>query len=104
MTADVAERETDEQSAVAGEQQCVARKPGRPRQEGVDQTIVQATLELFVQDGYHALTVEAVAVKAGVSKATIYRRWQGKRDLVVDALATLRISVGGQLTEGIKRV
>ena len=37
----------------------------------------------------HALSMEAVAVRAGVSKATIYRRWPGKRELVIDALATL---------------
>ena len=89
MSEAVSVRLTDEQSAGAGEREWVGRKPGRPRQEGGDLAIVQATLELFVEDGYHALTVEAVAVKAGVSKATIYRRWPGKRDLVVDALATL---------------
>jgi AcrR family transcriptional regulator len=89
MNAEVSARLTDAQPTVTEEYPCAARKPGRPRQEGVDQAIVLATLELFVEDGYHALTVEAVAAKAGVSKATIYRRWQGKRDLVVDALATL---------------
>lgn len=67
----------------------VARKPGRPREKRADRAIVAATLELFADEGYHALSVEAVAVAAGVSKATIYRRWPGKRDLVVDALSAL---------------
>ncbi len=55
----------------------------------MDRAIVEATLKLFADEGYHALSVEAVAVEAGVSKATIYRRWPGKRELVLDALAAL---------------
>ncbi len=67
----------------------VARKPGRPREKRADRAIVDATLKLFADEGYHALTVEAVALEAAVSKATIYRRWPGKRELVLDALASL---------------
>jgi AcrR family transcriptional regulator len=67
----------------------VARKPGRPREQRADRAIVGATLRLFAAEGYHALSVEAVALDAGVSKATIYRRWAGKRELVLDALASL---------------
>lgn len=66
-----------------------ARKPGRPREERTDRAIVTAALELFADEGYHALSMEAVAGRAGVSKATIYRRWPGKRELVIDALASL---------------
>jgi AcrR family transcriptional regulator len=68
---------------------CPGRRPGRPRDERVDRAIIAATLELFASEGYSALSVEAVAVTAEVSKATIYRRWPGKRELVLDALATL---------------
>ncbi len=68
---------------------CTGRRPGRPRDERVDRAIIDATLELFAADGYSALSVEAVAGKAEVSKATIYRRWPGKRELILDALATL---------------
>ena len=68
---------------------CTGRRPGRPRDERVDRAIIDATLELFAAEGYSALSVEAVAVKAEVSKATIYRRWPGKRELILDALATL---------------
>lgn len=66
-----------------------SRKPGRPREERTDRAIVQATLEIFAEDGYHALSMEAVATRAGVSKATIYRRWAGKRDLILDAMGSL---------------
>lgn len=65
------------------------RRPGRPREQRADRAIIDATLELFAEDGYHALSMEAVAAKAEVSKATIYRRWAGKRELVIDALASL---------------
>ena len=65
------------------------RRPGRPREQRADRAIIDATLEIFADEGYHALSVEAVAARAEVSKATIYRRWPGKRELVIDALATL---------------
>lgn len=65
------------------------RRPGRPRDERADRAIVQATLEMLVDDGYHALSVEAVAAKAGCGKTTIYRRWPSKRELVSDALGAI---------------
>ncbi len=67
----------------------VPRGPGRPRSADAHQAIVSAALEMLADEGYHALSVEAVAGRAGVGKATIYRRWPGKRELVADALATL---------------
>ena len=74
---------------MTGQSAFVGRKPGRPREPRADRAIVQATLKMFAEEGYHALSVEAVAVEAGVSKATIYRRWPGKRELILDALAAL---------------
>lgn len=65
------------------------RRPGRPRDERVDRAIIDSTLTMLVDDGYHALSVEAVAAKAGVGKTTIYRRWPGKQELVADALSAL---------------
>lgn len=64
----------------------VASKGGRPRDEGRDQAILEAALELIVEVGYEAMSMEAVANRAGVSKATIYRRWPGKAQLVGDAI------------------
>lgn len=67
----------------------VTRRPGRPREDRADRAIIGSTLELFADEGYHALTIEAVAARAGVGKATIYRRWPGKKELVIEALAAL---------------
>ncbi len=59
----------------------------RPRVEGErEREILEATLETLVELGYDRLSFEAVATAAKASKATLYRRWPGKVDLVVDAL------------------
>jgi AcrR family transcriptional regulator len=65
------------------------RRPGRPRSEQADRAILSAALDLFAECGPDALGIEQVAARAGVGKATIYRRWPGKEDMLVDALATL---------------
>lgn len=63
------------------------RPPGRPRSADADRAIVQATLELLTESGVAALAIEQVAARAGVAKATIYRRWPNKEALILDALA-----------------
>jgi AcrR family transcriptional regulator len=63
----------------------VPRGPGRPRDVRADRAILDATLELAGSVGLGGLTMDAVAAKAGVSKATIYRRWSSKESLVLDA-------------------
>ena len=65
------------------------RQVGRPRDPRVDAAIVDATLQLLADQGYASVTMEAVAALAGVGKATLYRRYAGKEQLVVDAVATL---------------
>ena len=62
---------------------------GRPRNPEADRAIIEATLELVAEEGIGALSVESVAVRAGVGKATIYRRWPSKEALVLDALTSL---------------
>lgn len=62
---------------------------GRPRSEEAHQAILNATLELLAEGGYSALTVEGVATRAGVGKATIYRRWPSKLPLVLEAFGQL---------------
>jgi AcrR family transcriptional regulator len=59
-----------------------ARTPGRPRSADADQAIVRAALELLVEDGYRALTMEKVRERSGVGKATLYRRHGSKEELV----------------------
>ena len=67
-----------------------ARRPGRPRSEHAEQAILSAALDLFAECGPEALGIEQVAARAGVGKATIYRRWRGKEDMLLDALGGLR--------------
>ena len=62
---------------------------GRPRSEEVHKAILDATLELLIEVGFSALTVEGVATRAGVGKATIYRRWPSKLPLVIEAFSQL---------------
>jgi AcrR family transcriptional regulator len=65
--------------------------PGRPRSARVDEAIIEAVLDLLVEGvTAEALSIEAVAAKAGVGKATIYRRWVNKDALLVDAVAALK--------------
>jgi len=66
-----------------------ARRVGRPRSEQADRAIIGAALDLFAESGAEGLCIEKVAARAGVGKATIYRRWPGKEDLLLDALAAL---------------
>lgn len=61
--------------------------PVRPRVEGDrEQEILDATIAVLVDVGYDRLTMDAVAREAKASKATLYRRWEGKAALVIDAL------------------
>ncbi|HEU4811639.1 MAG TPA: TetR/AcrR family transcriptional regulator [Nocardioides sp.] len=63
----------------------------RPRVEGDrEQEILDATLEVLGDVGYDRLTMDAVATRAKASKATLYRRWNGKVSLVIDALLSVK--------------
>lgn len=61
-------------------------RPGRRRDHGKDEAILQATRELLAERGYAAMTMDLVAERAGVGKATVYRRWSSKVRLTVDSL------------------
>jgi AcrR family transcriptional regulator len=56
--------------------------PGRPRSPQADHDIRRATLDLLDERGYSGLSIEAVAQRAGVGKATVYRRHRSKAELV----------------------
>jgi AcrR family transcriptional regulator len=64
--------------------------PGRPRSERAHEAILHATLDLLLEEGFTRMSIEAVAARAGVGKATIYRRWPSKADLVVEAVARVK--------------
>lgn len=67
-------------------------RPGRRRDPGLDEIILEAALAEFVEKGYRSTSIEGIAARAGVGKATIYRRYPTKASLIVDALrARLRL-------------
>ncbi|MER6598486.1 TetR/AcrR family transcriptional regulator [Streptomyces parvus] len=66
-----------------------ATRTGRPRSTAADAAILDATRESLVDLGWSKLTMSDVATRAGVAKTTLYRRWAGKNELVVDAVAVL---------------
>ncbi|MEU1709668.1 TetR/AcrR family transcriptional regulator [Streptomyces sp. NPDC005706] len=66
-----------------------ASRTGRPRSAAADAAILAATREALVELGWSGLTLSDVATRAGVAKTTLYRRWAGKHELVVDAVAEL---------------
>lgn len=59
---------------------------GRPRDPAVTAGILSAARELVADLGYGAVTIEAIAQRAGVGRPTVYRRWSGKTELIFDAL------------------
>ena len=65
--------------------ECTPRR-GRPRSVGVDEALLKATLELATEVGVNRMSMDVLAHRVGVSKATIYRRWPSKEALVLDAL------------------
>ncbi len=76
-------------SAPASRPGPAGKGPGRPRSERAHQAILRATLELLLEQGFAEMSVEGVATRAGVGKATIYRRWPSKADLVAEAVGRL---------------
>jgi AcrR family transcriptional regulator len=66
------------------------KPPGRPRSIQSHQAILQATLELLAEVGFEAMSIDAIANRAGVGKTTIYRRYSSKEELVTDAIESVR--------------
>ena len=75
---------------MTGAQAPAPRRPGRPRSPQADQAIIAAALAVFAEHGPDAMGIEQVAARAGVGKATIYRRWPGKEELLLDMIGALR--------------
>ena len=65
----------------------------RPRSAESHAAILQAALELVVEDGLRGTTIEGIAARAGVGKATIYRRWNTKEELFMEALRTIAFAL-----------
>jgi len=75
------------------------RALGRPRQPETDDAILNAAFTELCLSGYHGLTVDSVARRAGVGKPTVYRRYPGKRQLSEAALAS-RLSAPASVDTG----
>jgi AcrR family transcriptional regulator len=67
------------------------RRPGRPRSAEAHAAILRAALELAVSAGLSGLSMEAIAARAGVGKATIYRRWKTKEALFAEAIESIAL-------------
>jgi len=68
------------------------RPPGRPRSEAARLSILQTTLRVLAETGFSNLTIEEVADRAEVGKATVYRWWPDKAALIADAFASSTVS------------
>jgi AcrR family transcriptional regulator len=70
------------------------KAPGRPRSARADEAIIDAVLDLLAEGtSADTISIEAVAARAGVGKATIYRRWPNKEALIVDAVISMKGAV-----------
>ncbi len=63
---------------------------GRKRDHSRDPEILEAALDVLAEVGYEGMTVDMVATRAKAGKATLYRRWPSKAELVIDAIACMK--------------
>ncbi|MFB9659342.1 TetR/AcrR family transcriptional regulator [Glycomyces mayteni] len=71
---------------------------GRPRSQAVSESILEAVLDLIAEHGTVTdVSVEAVAERSGVSKATIYRRWSSKEELIAAAFESVKAPIASDL-------
>ena len=82
-------RSSEDSSSGAAPDQAGTRRPGRPRDQRVDERILDAALSRLVRSGYEGLRVDDVATDARVAKTTLYRRWASKEALVADVMRRL---------------
>ena len=67
----------------------VASRAGRPRDPAVDAAITRVTLELLAEGGFDGITMESIAARAGIGKASLYRRFTSREEAIREALGTL---------------
>lgn len=67
-----------------------APKLGRRRDHSRDADILEAALEVLAETGYDRMTMDMVAARAKAGKATVYRRWASKGEMVVEAVACMK--------------
>jgi AcrR family transcriptional regulator len=64
-------------------------KPGRKRDAGKDQEILRAALAVLAELGYDGTTIDIIAARANAGRATVYRRWSTKAELILDAIESI---------------
>lgn len=67
-------------------------KLGRKRDHSRDPEILEAALDVLAETGYDGMTIDMVAARAKAGKATLYRRWPSKNELVLDAVACMKFA------------
>jgi AcrR family transcriptional regulator len=67
-------------------------KLGRPLDLTRDADILDAALDVLAEEGFDGMTIDMVAARAKAGKATLYRRWPSKTELVIDAVACMKNS------------
>jgi AcrR family transcriptional regulator len=73
-------------------EQSIAPKVGRPMDASRDSDILDSALDVLAEVGYDGMTIDMVAARAKAGKATLYRRWPSKTELVLDAVACMKNS------------
>jgi len=86
---------TPKQAATGQSQQQTPAAPqrdgaGRPRDATRDEAILDAAIEILAESGYERMTMDMVALRAKAGKATVYRRWPSKAEMVLDAVARMK--------------
>lgn len=79
-----------------------SKGPGRPPDPDIERRAIAATLDIYAEVGWPGFTFDAVARRAKVGKAALYRRWPQKQDLIVEAIETLRLPRRRPLTGPIR--
>lgn len=84
----------------------IVRRPGRPRSEKVRKAVIKSALDLLKSSGFNDLSMESVAARAHVGKATVYRWWPNKAELVIAAFVStveneLRFPLSGPIENTI---
>jgi AcrR family transcriptional regulator len=77
-------------SSAGVERAATSAKLGRKRDHTRDPEILEAAIDVLAETGFDGMTIDMVAARAKAGKATIYRRWPSKADLVLDAVACMK--------------
>lgn len=82
----------DPADTLATDQSIKKPRLGRKRDHTRDPEILEAALDVLAETGYDGMTIDMVATRVKAGKATLYRRWASKPELVLDAVACMKSS------------